>query len=131
VIGELPFTDSVNTVSATRAVDGPSPSDASGICGSGGATVWYRFTPSADIWVVADMFGTDYPPVIAFLTGSRGALTSLGCAFRSGGFNLTGDVTYFFMIMSGDPFFPSNAGGNLSLRLTGESLAGVPPRQAA
>ena len=41
----------------------------------GGHTVWYQFTPSEDIRVNANTFGSDYDTGIAVYTGTRGTLT--------------------------------------------------------
>jgi len=125
-IGALPFNDSVNTISATLAADDP-PS-----CGPGGATVWYRFTPPVDFFVLADTAGSDFSAVIEIFTGARGALVRLPgvCSACSLGTRLTGGVTYFFKFNSND-FDSDPAEGNLRFRLRGESLAGVPPRQAS
>ena len=70
----LPFTESLSTLAATSEPAEPSP------CGGIGKTVWYSFTPSADISLAADTLGSDYDTVLAAYTGtSPSDLTSIGC----------------------------------------------------
>lgn len=56
VISAIPFSDSLSTVEATNEVDEPE--------GCGGNAVWYSFTPSADVRLEANTFGSDYDTVI-------------------------------------------------------------------
>ncbi|MBI4241099.1 MAG: NHL repeat-containing protein [Candidatus Rokubacteria bacterium] len=123
VIGGLPFSDTVDTASATRALDDPL------VCGeTPSGTVWYTFTPPEDMLVIAETSRSDYTAEIEVLTGSRGALTSFGCRFNSVSAQLTGGVTYHFMVESiCDPFFGICLnGGTLRFSLDG----GQPPREA-
>jgi hypothetical protein len=104
----LPFTDSTSTVDATTAPDDPE-------CAGNGHTVWYSFTPSADIRVDARTFGSDYDTTLSVYTGTRGALNQIACNddFNSLQsrvvFDAAAGTTYFLMIGS---FFDS-PGGNL------------------
>jgi hypothetical protein len=104
----LPYTDSTSTVDATTAPDDPE-------CAGNGHTVWYRFTPSTDMRLDANTFGSDYDTTLSVYTGSRGALTQIACnddfdSLQSRVvFNATAGTTYFLMAGS---FFES-PGGNL------------------
>ena len=110
VFGTVPFTDSISTVDATAAPDDP-------FCiGLNDHTVWYRFTPNANVRVTANTFGSDYDLAsLSVYTGSRGALTQIDCAFGGFGsdpgvaFDATAGTTYYFMIGS----CCAVAGGNL------------------
>jgi hypothetical protein len=74
VISALPFTDSISTVDATTAGDDP-------FCNSSEHTVWYSFTPTRDMQIRADTFGSDYDTNLGVFTGSRGNLSQVACAF--------------------------------------------------
>src|SRR5262245_64458494 len=105
VFGALPFTDSISTVDATAAPDDP-------FCiGLNDHTVWYSFTPTADVRVSADAMGSDYVTTLSVYTGSRGALTQIACNFNSTGvaFDASAGTTYHVMVGS----CCSQAGGNL------------------
>jgi hypothetical protein len=113
VITTLRFTDILNTSEATSAADDPAND-----CVIGGHTVWYQFTPSEDMRINANTFGSDYDTGIAVYTGTRGALTQITCNDDAvpGNFiqsNLNFDAvagqTYFFMVGS----FGDSDGGNL------------------
>jgi hypothetical protein len=112
VITALPFTDSDNTTDATS-VDDP-PND----CVIGGHTVWYQFTPTEDLRINANTFGSDYDTGIAVYTGEPGALTQIVCnddvilgQFVQSlvTFDAVAGTTYFFMVGS----FGDSPGGNL------------------
>src|SRR5512134_1258210 len=49
----LSFIDNINTVEATTATDDPN-------CAGQGPTVWYSFTPSENVRILANTFGSDY-----------------------------------------------------------------------
>lgn len=104
----LPFRDILNTSEAITAADDPD-------CAGNGPTVWYVFTPSQDIEVTANTFGSDYDTTLSVYTGSRGALTQIACNDDSQGvqsnviFNAVAGETYFLMVGA----FASGAGGNL------------------
>lgn len=115
----LPFTDSLDTTLATTAPDDPS-------CEGRGHTVWYSFTPSADIPVSANTFGSDYDTTLSAYTGKRGALTQIACNDDFGGtlqsridFQATAGTTVFLMVAS----FGGSPGGNLVLTVQ----EGAPP----
>ena len=106
----LPFTDSTSTADATTAPDDPE-------CAGNGHTVWYRFTPSSDLRVEANTFGSDYDTTLSVYTGSRGALNQIACNddFNSLQsrvvFDATAGTTYYLMVGS----FFDRPGGNLVL----------------
>ncbi|HEY2956781.1 MAG TPA: hypothetical protein VGM21_01020 [Actinomycetota bacterium] len=72
-ITALPFEATQDTAEATRAADDPECVDGDG------HTVWYSFTPSADVDVVVDTFGSDYDTTLSAWTGTRGALSQVAC----------------------------------------------------
>jgi hypothetical protein len=99
VISALPFSDTVDMTTATVAADDPNAPCASPF----GATIWYSFTPSADTPVAFDTFGSNFLSSIAVYTGSRGALTFLGCSTLGtnySGLHAVGGTTYHVMIAS-------------------------------
>ena len=104
----LPFTDSINTSEATTAVDDPD-------CAGNGPTVWYAFTPSQDMLIQADTFGSDYDTTLSVYVGSSGNLSQIACNDDSGSlqsavsFDAFTNETYYFMVGG----FASGPGGNL------------------
>jgi hypothetical protein len=113
VVPGLPFTDQVNATEATTAADDPE-------CAGQGATVWYSFTPTEDLRVEANTFGSDYDTTLSVYTGAPGALTQIACNDDAAGsvqsrvrFDATAGETYFFMVGS----FASGPGGNLTFNL--------------
>ena len=109
VIPALPFTDSVFTAGATTAADDPS-------CNGNQHSVWYSFTPTRDLPVVADTSGSDYATSLGVYTGSRGALSEVACASSPGRvtFNAAANTTYFFVVASA----AGSPGGTLVLSVT-------------
>jgi hypothetical protein len=107
-ITALPFTDALDTKEATTAPDDPD-------CAGNGQTVWYAFTPAADVFVLADTFGSDYDTTLSVYTGAPGALTQIDCNDDFNGlqsavlFQATAGTTYFIMAGS----CCGNPGGNL------------------
>ena len=99
LVTALPFTHTESTLEATHAADDP----IFGCEFSSGPTVWYQFTPSEDVRVIADPFGGENSYTIGVFTGTRGALTEVGC---SGGSSVVLDasagVTYHFVVASGE-----------------------------
>src|SRR5215471_12007102 len=96
-IGALPFSDSADTRSATAAADDP-------ISCSNNGSVWYSLTVSQSAVVTADTFGSNYDTVLSVFTGSRGALSLIGCNDDTVGiqsrvtFSAAAGTTYFFMV---------------------------------
>jgi hypothetical protein len=108
-IDGLAFSDIVDTTEATTADDDP-------FCNGQGTTVWYAFSPSEDVAVAADTFGSDYDTTLSVYTGTRGALEQLACNDEAGGtaqsrvrFDAIAGETYFFMVAS----FAGGPGGAL------------------
>lgn len=105
----LPFSDAINTVEATTAADDPD-------CFGQGPTVWYSFTPSTDIRIQANTFGSDYDTTLSVYTGTRGDLTQIACNDDAAGsvqssvvFDAAAGQTVFFMAGA----FGGGPGGNL------------------
>ena len=104
----LPTADTRNTREATTAVDDPN-------CSGNGHTVWYRFTPTADVLVATNTFGSNYDTTLSVWTGARGALNLIACNDDSGSlqsrllFQASAGVTYYIMAAS----FDSLDGGDL------------------
>jgi hypothetical protein len=94
-IGSLPFTGSLSTDGATTEPGEPSPS-----CAPGGSTVWYSFTPAADMSIAADTLGSNFNTVLSVFTGSDFAtLQPVGCQVGNRLFlNLTAGTTYYFQV---------------------------------
>jgi hypothetical protein len=113
VVSGLPFTDQLSTTEATTAADDPE-------CAGRGATVWYSFTPTSDLRVEANTFGSDYDTTLSAYTGTRGALNQVACNDDAAGtlqsrvrFDAAAGETYFLMVGS----FGSGPGGNLTFNL--------------
>jgi hypothetical protein len=90
VISSLPFTHSTDTTGAQIHADEPN----STCILLGSESVWYYLTPSADLTLTADTFGSDYDTVIDVFQGSLSSdlgdpgfddLTALTCNDNSGG----------------------------------------------
>jgi hypothetical protein len=109
----LPFSDAINTAEATTAGDDPD-------CAGQGPTVWYVFTPSQDMDVQANTYGSDYDTTLSVYTGSPGNLTQIACNDDSGSlqsavtFAALASETYYFMVGA----FASGPGGNLVFTVT-------------
>ena len=74
VVGALPFRQTIDTGTATSAADDPASS-----CGGQGPSVWYDFTPTSAGRYAISTEGTAYDTLLTVYTGSRGALTEVGC----------------------------------------------------
>jgi hypothetical protein len=76
-ITAYPYRITVDSFEATEALDDP----ASTKCGlnPGLATVWYTYTPTANVLVHMDTIGSNYDTYMAVWTGARGSLTELAC----------------------------------------------------
>jgi len=100
VISALPFTDGLSTSTATTESGEPGP------CGRIANTLWYRFTPSSNVLIQADTFGSGYDTVVAVYTGtSLDYLITVACNDDFGGgrqsyieFRSTAGVTYLFQV---------------------------------
>lgn len=115
VIPSMPFTTSQNVTNATTAPDDP-------FCTGRAQTVWFSFTPTQNMRLEANTFGSNYDTTLSVYTGTRGALTQLACNDQSNGtnqsrvrFDAVAGTTYFFMVASFS-FFPVS-GANLTFNL--------------
>jgi DNA-binding beta-propeller fold protein YncE len=104
VIAGVPYQDHADTSAA-----GPAPDDP--YCNGQGATVWYAFTPSQDMLLEANTFGSNYPTNLSVWVGARGALGFVACGADRVTFNASAGQTYYFMVGSYGP------GGDLSFQL--------------
>jgi hypothetical protein len=119
VIGAIPFSDTVDTTTATTAFDDPS-------CFGNAASVWYQFTPDTDTLIGVRAIGQGYWATLSAYTGSPGDLTQIGCSLgdpdRSVPSRLTiaaaAATTYYFMAAG----FTDSPGGTLTLM-----AFGIPP----
>ena len=102
-VAALPFIDHENTTLATLESGEPQPCPLI----TNGQTIWYSFTPSTDVVLVADTMGSGYDTVLAAYTGtSLGTLSSVACNDDSPGmgllsrvqFSAMGGVTYHFQL---------------------------------
>jgi hypothetical protein len=112
VIAALPFNDTGNTEEATTAVDDPD-------CVGRAHTIWYSFTPAADMRIEGNTFGSDYDTTLSAYTGARGSLERIACNDDSGSlqsrirFDAAAGVTLHFMVGS----FDEAPGGNLVMSI--------------
>lgn len=97
-IASLPFSDGIDTSEATTSGDDPWPS-----CNYYNvyeATVWYQFTPSEDMLLVASTAGSNYTANLGVFTGSAGSFEEIACAIDNNpvSFQVQTGVTYSIMI---------------------------------
>ena len=126
VIGALPFNTSLNTSEATAV------GDPANDCLVDGHTVWYQFTPSVDMRINANTFGSDYDTGIAVYAGTPPNLTQIACnddalpgrtVETNVNFDATAGTTYYFMVGSccgqdgGNLVFNVNVSLNLALTI--------------
>jgi Putative Ig domain len=109
----IPFAASENVSNATVAPDDP-------FCITRNQTVWFAFTPTQNIRLEANTFGSNYDTTLSVYTGTRGALTQIACNDDSNGtlqsrvrFDAVAGTTYYFEVSS---FFPVS-GANLVFNL--------------
>ena len=105
VIPSMPFTVSESVTNATTAPDDP-------FCAGRSQTVWFAFTPTQNIRIEGNTFGSNYDTTLSVYTGSRGSLTQLACNDDANGslqsrvrFDAVAGTTYYFMVSSFS-FFP-------------------------
>jgi hypothetical protein len=104
VIGSLPFTDTVDATEATA-----DPTDPIGCGGPDVPTVWYEFTPSADIRVAATMEASEFPAGINVWVGDPADPANLlfvDCGLPGIAWDAFAGETYFLMVtppIAGDP----------------------------
>ncbi len=123
VIPSMPFTVGQSATNATVAPDDP-------FCVVRNQTVWFAFTPTQNQRLEANTFGSDYDTTLSVYTGTRGALTQIGCNDDSNGtlqsrvrFDAVAGTTYYFEVSS---FFPVS-----SADLTFNLLLAPPPLSIA
>ncbi len=115
VVGTLPFSETLDTRSATPAADDPSGC----ILNAGPvSTVWYAYTPTENMRVTVDTTGSDYFTMVAVVSGRGGLIGPPNCGFDRLTFSAYAGRAYYLMI--GSPFGIS--GGHLVLSITGRPL---------
>jgi Tol biopolymer transport system component len=113
-VESIPFTATTGTSSASRETGEPSTCDP---LAAPGGTVWYRYTPRANLGLIANTYGTDYPVTLAVFTGETlDGLTQLDCDYNEGGnaqvvFPGEQQQPYFFQVTA------SAGGGHLEFSL--------------
>ncbi|MEX0785929.1 MAG: dockerin type I repeat-containing protein [Dehalococcoidia bacterium] len=139
-VPSLPFSHSVDTVTATTEPGEPRPTC---IYNDVATTVWYRYTPASDTIVLATATGLDYGSFIGVYEGaslSDAAQAACGAPSFPGprlAFQARAGRTYHIQIGSlnfgpipfaaGDPAGVPQPGGVLELTLEAFDLAGCPP----
>jgi hypothetical protein len=97
IIGSLPYYSYDNNFGATFEEGEPSPS-----CGYGYSygTIWYAYTPTKDISLIAGADYWDVPALLAIYTGSWGNLTQIFCGtyYPQYSFRAQANVTYYFQV---------------------------------
>ena len=98
VISSLPFTITQDVARASRAPDDP-------VCFDTHQSVWFAFTPTRNMELEANTFGSSYSTFLAAYTGTRGALTQIACDNTAGGslqsrirFAAVAGTTYYFAV---------------------------------
>jgi hypothetical protein len=119
VIPGIPFTDQLDTSGATTA-----PDDPAGCWGNLSVTIWYSWTPEAEvtaaasaIWVESNLFELG----VAVFTGTRGSLEMLDCASAGNPAVVRAQpgVTYTFLVgaIPAYPYDPPPQGGKLEFSI--------------
>lgn len=108
VITGIPFTVTQDASTATVAPDDP-------FCYSRNQTVWFSFTPTQNVRLEANTFGSNYDTALCVYTGVRGWLNQIGYNDDSGGtsqsrvrFDAAAGTTYYFMVSAFYPAGPAN-----------------------
>ena len=92
LVDALPSSDARKTSGATTGYDDP-------YCGYNGASVWYSFSPSADMRVELDSSVSGYQTSISVYTGPRGAWGYISCNYSDRvRFDAIAGQTYYIMI---------------------------------
>jgi hypothetical protein len=124
-ITAIPFRDAFDASLATAADTDPVPYG-DFLCGSGGSSVWYRFTPTVDTYLQLDTMGSEFRNTLTVLEGSPGSLEQVTDCDIDGSapdayapwleFAATAGTTYYVLVTS----YPSEPAGFLVLnaRLT-------------
>jgi hypothetical protein len=114
VVSSIPFSVSEDATNATVASDDPFT------CYGRNQTVWFAYTPPSNIRLEANTFGSNYDTTLAVFTGTRGALSQIGCNDDAGGtansrvrFDAVAGTTYYIMVSSLYPVSSANLVFNL------------------
>jgi hypothetical protein len=121
VIGELPFTDSVDTTSATAdAID----IEAAVECGAPTveASIWYELTAVADGGIPIDASDADYSTGVIVVSGDPGAFTLEGCAPAGLVLDAIAGATYGVVVFDYQGDGGGN-GGNVTLSMGGDATS--------
>lgn len=105
-VSALPFVRAVDIKRATQADDDPS-------CRNTGHTVWFKFTPSTDMRLIARVRGKKTPAALSVWTGERGALTEVECNDYRPILEAEAGTTYYFMVGT----YRNRRGGEIRFRL--------------
>jgi hypothetical protein len=95
VISSVPFSTTEDTSQATFDPSDPTQD----VCWNNGS-VWFAYTPSSNVQITADTFGSNYDTVLSAWTGTQGALSLIACNDDFNGaqsqisFSATGGTTY-------------------------------------
>ena len=100
VVPSIPFAQSYDATNATVAADDP-------FCFGRNQTLWFKYTPSSNVRVEANTFGSNFDSTLSVYTGARGSLTQIACNDDSGStlqsrvrFDAIAGTTYYFMVSS-------------------------------
>jgi hypothetical protein len=108
-ITAIPYLNTVSPFEATPISGDPLIDPPSNICNlaPGLETVWYKYTPAANVLVHMDSFGSNYDTYIVLWTGAIGNLTELACnddatylsSFQSTlDYQMVGGTTYYILV---------------------------------
>jgi hypothetical protein len=93
-VGALPFTTTQDTSTATVSADDPS-----GCFFSEQSSVWFSYTPTSNVDIVADTAGSNYFAAVSLFTGTPGALSLVACGDSTlPRVSLTAGRTYYFKV---------------------------------
>lgn len=114
VVANIPYTNTQDTSEATTEDEDP-------FCSGQGPTVWYSFTPSEDIRLEANTFGSNYDTtLLVAIDAGGGDLDVIACNDDAGSdvqsrvrFDAAEGVTYLFMVGA----YASGPGGELEFNL--------------
>lgn len=115
VVHSIPNAVSQDVTNATTSGDDPAT-----CYGYGYQTVWFAYTSGTNARLEANTFGSTYQTVLTVNTGTRGALTQIGCNAYANGtlnsrvrFDAVAGATYYFMVSSPYPGSSANLSFNL------------------
>ncbi len=113
-ITTFPYGTNEDLTNATVAPDDPTS------CYGANQTAWFAYTPTTNIHLEANTFGSNYDTTLSVYTGARGALTQIACNDDSNGtvqsrirFDAIAGTTYYFMVSSLYPVSPAYLTFNL------------------